>query len=154
VGRFPFLVQDAHPAEIDSSGNNQIGLAERKTVTVAVATAIDALQRSLLGSGQFVGVGPGVGLRGGTFQTVFFGPTSFSSTTLTNCSFAADLIVSGTLNYGYDNSIVADLTVSGPGTAGGSLHVTGFWENPGPVGNFSVTGTLGGKQAAVLVPEA
>ena len=76
------------------------------------------------------------------------------TTTLTNCSFATDLIVNGTLVWGFDNSIVADLTVSGAGTAGGSLHVTGFWENPGPVGNFSITGTLGSKQVAVLVPEA
>jgi len=41
---------------------------------------------------------------------------------------------------------VADLVVSGSGTAGGTLHVVGFWENPGPVGNFKVSGTLGGKQ--------
>jgi hypothetical protein len=141
-------VADARPAEVDSSGTNQIGLAERKTVSVAVAAAFDALQRSLIGSGS------GVGLRGGAFQTVFGGATFFSTTTLTNCSFSTDLIVNGTLNWGYDNSIVADLTVSGPGTAGGSLHITGFWENPGPVGKFSVTGTLGGKQVAVLVPEA
>ena len=148
VGRFPLLVADARPAEVDSSGTNQIGPAERKTVSVAVATAFDALQRSLIGSGS------GVGLRGGTFQTVFEGATFFSTTTLTNCSFSTDLIVNGTLNWGYDNSIVADLTVSGPGTAGGSLHITGFWENPGSVGNFSVTGSLGGKQVAVIVPEA
>jgi pimeloyl-ACP methyl ester carboxylesterase len=147
VGRFPFLVHDARPAEIDSSGTNQIGVGERKTVSVAVATAIDALQRSLIG-----GSGAGVGLRGGTFATVF-GATSIAST-LTNCSFSTDLIVNGTLTWALDNSIVADLTVSGTGTAGGSLHITGFWQNPGPVGKFSVTGMLGGKQVAVLVPEA
>lgn len=78
----------------------------------------------------------------------------FDAVTLTNCSFATDLIVNGALSWGYDNSIVGDLTLSGPGTGGGSLHITGFWENPGPVGNFSVTGTLGGKQVAVIVPEA
>jgi hypothetical protein len=74
--------------------------------------------------------------------------------TLTNCSFSTDLIVNGTLTWAFDNSIVADLTLSGPGTSGGSLHIMGFWENPGPVGKFRVTGTLGGKQVAVLVPEA
>jgi pimeloyl-ACP methyl ester carboxylesterase len=146
VGRFPYLVEDARPAEIDSSGNNQISVGERKTASVAVATAIDALQRSLIG-----GSGAGVGLRGGTFQTVF---GSSIVTTLTNCSFSTDLIVNGTLTWAFDNSIIADLTLSGPGTSGGSLHITGFWENPGPVGKFSVTGTLGGKQVAVLVPEA
>jgi len=49
---------------------------------------------------------------------------------------------------------VADLTVSGTGTAGGNLHVEGTWEAPGPVGNFTISGTLGGRQVAVLVPEA
>jgi pimeloyl-ACP methyl ester carboxylesterase len=155
VGRFPLLVKDARPAEVDPSGSNQIDLAERKTVSVALAAALDALKRSLLAlQSSVTGSVTGVGLRGGTFQTVFFGATSYSTTTLNNCSFATDLIVNGTLIWGYDNSILADLTVSGPGTAGGSLHVTGFWENPGPVGNFNVTGTLGGKQVAVLVPEA
>jgi pimeloyl-ACP methyl ester carboxylesterase len=146
VGRFPILVKDARAANVDPSGNNQIGIEERKTVSVAVATAIDALKRSTVNGGT------GVGLRGGTFESVY-GATSLT-TTLTNCSFATDLIVNGTLTWGSDNSIVADLTVSGPGTAGGSLHITGFWEIPGPVGNFSITGTLGGKQVAVLVPEA
>jgi len=62
--------------------------------------------------------------------------------------------VSGTVIWGYDTSFVADLVVSGPGTAGGNLHVAGFWQAPGPVGNFNVSGALGGKQVAVLVPEA
>lgn len=64
------------------------------------------------------------------------------------------MTVSGTVTWGSDNSIVADLTVSGTGTSGGTLHVEGGWLVPGPVGNFTVTGTLGGKQVAVLVPEA
>jgi len=47
-----------------------------------------------------------------------------------------------------------DLTVSGTGTAGGTLHVEGTWEAPGPVGKFKVSGALGGRQVALLVPEA
>lgn len=148
VGRFPLTVANARPASPDSSGTNQIATAERKTVSVAVATAIDALQRSLLNFGD------GVGLRGGTFHTDYFGATFITSTTLTNCQFAADLIVNGTIAWGYDNSIEADLTVSGSGTAGGTLHFTGFFENPGAIGNFMVSGSLGGKNVAVLVPEA
>jgi TAP-like protein len=148
VGRFPLLAKDAHPATVDPSGANQIGLAERKVTSVTVATAIDALQRSLINAGD------GVGLRGGTFHTDYFGPTTITTTTLSNCAFATDVIVNGTILWGYDNSIVADLMVNGSGTAGGTLHVTGSFENPGPVGNFSVTGTIGGKQVAVLVPEA
>ena len=154
VGRFPFLVSDARPADPDKSGTNEIGTAERKTVSVAVATAIDAFQRGLIGSAASTGSGSGAGLRGGTFQAVLYGPVQYETVTLTNCRFSTDLQVNGTVSWGNDYSVAGDLTVSGPGTAGGSLHITGFWENPGPVTEFSVTGKLGGKQVAVLVPEA
>jgi hypothetical protein len=148
VGRFPLLANDARPAEVDPNGTNQIGLAERKVVTVTVAAATDALQRS------FIGPGDGVGLRAGTFHTNF-GATGWT-TTLTGCAFATDVTVSGTIAWGFggDNSFVADLVVSGAGTGGGTLHVEGFWQAPGPVGNLKVSGMLGGRQVAVLVPEA
>jgi hypothetical protein len=61
VGRFPYPVEDARPAEIDSSGNNQIGVGERKTASVAVATAIDALQRSLIGGSGAPALASGAG---------------------------------------------------------------------------------------------
>jgi hypothetical protein len=124
---------------------NQIGIAERKVVTVVVATAIDALQRGILGWGD------GVGLRGGTFHTDYGSPWI---TQLSDSRFAQDVTVNGTVLWGADRSLDADLVVSGSGTAGGSLHVEGTWQAPGPVGNFKVTGTLGGKQVSVLVPEA
>jgi pimeloyl-ACP methyl ester carboxylesterase len=142
VGRFPLFARDARAATIDSTGMNQIGLSERKVVSVAVAAAVDALQRSLLGSGT------GIGLRGGTFAT-----GDYVNYTLTNCAFSQDVAVSGTILWPSDYSITADLTVSGTGTAGGTLHIVGFWQGPGPVGYFQVTGTLGGKKVAVLVPE-
>jgi pimeloyl-ACP methyl ester carboxylesterase len=147
VGRFPLLAKDARPAEVDPNGSNQIGVDERKVVTVAVATATDALQRG------FIGPGDGVGLRGGTFHTDF---TTTWAATLANCAFATDVLVSGTVTWNFfvDNSVEADLVISGSGTAGGTLHITGFWQAPGPVGNFQVSGTLGGRQVAVLVPEA
>jgi pimeloyl-ACP methyl ester carboxylesterase len=147
VGRFPLYARNAQPAQPDSSGLNQIGTQEEKVVSVAVATVVDALQRSIIGFGN------GVGLRGGTFHTDY-GVTQWT-TTLTNCAFSTDVFVNGTINWYGDNSLKADLTVSGPGTAGGSLTVTGGWlVFGGPLGNFSITGTLGGKQVAVVVPEA
>jgi pimeloyl-ACP methyl ester carboxylesterase len=147
VGRFPLFVREARPADVDPRGTNQIAVNERKVVTVAVATAIDALQRSMLGDGI------GVGLRAGAFQT---NKDSSWTTTLTGCAFAIDVTVNGTFTWAsdQDQSFVADLVVAGPGTAGGTIHVAGFWEAPGPVGNFRVTGKLGGKKVAVLVPEA
>jgi len=152
LGRFPLIVADARPAEVDPAGNNQIREYERKVVTVAVATAIDALQRSTVGIGNG-GSGNGVGLRAGTFQTSF-DANGNQTTSLTDCVFATDVTVSGSLTWGADRSFVADLTVSGSGTAGGNLHIAGMWEAPGPVGKFKISGMLGGRQVAVLVPEA
>jgi pimeloyl-ACP methyl ester carboxylesterase len=148
VGRFPLNAKDARPAEVDRSGMNRIGLAERKVVSVAVATALDALKRT-----DFGFTGTGVGLRGGTFETSFLDGGLWIST-LTNCAFSQDVIVNGTVNWAGDNSIDADLVVSGPGTAGGHIHVTGAWIVYGPLGKFQVSGVLGGKTVAVLVPES
>jgi len=145
VGRFPMLAAEALPAEVDPNGDNRIGVAERRIVTVAVATSTDAVQRSILGSGD------GVGLRTGTFHTDY-GSDAWT-TTLTGCAFSKDVIVDGTVIWGLDKSFVADLTVSGSGTAGGTLHVEGAWQAPGPVGKFKISGTIGGHPVAVLVPE-
>lgn len=147
VGRFPLFARDARAAEIDRSGNNEIDLAERKVVTVAVATVTDALKRASIGSGN------GVGLRAGTFQSTV-DANGNQTTVLTSCAFAKDVTVSGSVMWGGDKSFVADLTVNGSGTAGGTLHVEGTWEAPGPVGNFKISGILGGDAVAVLVPEA
>jgi pimeloyl-ACP methyl ester carboxylesterase len=146
VGRFPFLTRHARPAAPDSSGTNQIGETERKVVSVAVAAATDALQRFTIGSGA------GVGLRGGSFSST--GNFPIFNIMLTNCAFSEDVIVNGAIAWSApDGSMTSDLTVSGPGTSGGTLHVTGFWEGFGPVGYFQVNGTLGGKNVSVLVPE-
>jgi pimeloyl-ACP methyl ester carboxylesterase len=147
VGRFPLRAEHARPADVNPNGQNQIQVAERKVVTVAVAAATDAIQRAILGSGD------GVGLRGGTFHTDCV-PSGECYITLTNSAFATDVTVNGTVTWGADDSFLADLTVSGPGTSGGTLHIEGAWIVLGPVGNFNVTGTLGGKRVAVLVPEA
>jgi pimeloyl-ACP methyl ester carboxylesterase len=156
VGRFPLLARDARPAEIEKTGGNQVGTSERKVATVAVAAATDAMQRTIIGSGT------GVGLRGGTFWTDY----DFTTWTvyLTDCAFAEDVTVNGTvtwspgspalLGFSGDSSFTADLTVTGAGTQGGTLHVEGKWQAQGPVGKFKVTGTLGGKNVSVLVPEA
>jgi pimeloyl-ACP methyl ester carboxylesterase len=147
LGRFPLAAAEAQPAEVDPNGNNQIGEAERKVVTVAVATGIDALKRRAIGSGN------GEGLRAVTFQTSFDADGN-QITTLTNCSFASDVTVNGTVMLGTDQSLVADLTVGGAGTAGGTLHIEGIWRAPGPVEEIKVSGAIGGQQVAVLVPEA
>jgi hypothetical protein len=117
-----------------------------KVVSVAVATMKDALQRTTLGSTS------GVGLRGGTFQDTV-GTTS-QVITLDGCLFTEDVSVSGTITYGFDTSVSANLSVTLSGGTTGTLNVTGAFLKPGPVGNFSVTGSIGGRQIAALVPEA
>ena len=104
-----------------------------------------------------------MGLRGGTFSTDYGDFTTWTAI-LADCAFAEDVLVSGTVTWvpaspailgnPGDGSFTADLTVTGMGTQGGTLHVEGKWQAPGPVGKFKVTGTLGGKNVAVLVPEA
>jgi pimeloyl-ACP methyl ester carboxylesterase len=156
VGRFPKHAREARPAEVDTTGNNQTGVAERRVVTVAVATTTDAMQRSIFGSGD------GFGLRKGTFHTDYM---DVWTTTLTDCAFAEDVTVNGTVTwfpgdsfvtfgFGGDYSFTADLVVTGTGTSGGSLHVEGKLDAAGPVGKFKVSGVLGGRNVAVLVPEA
>jgi hypothetical protein len=92
-------------------------------------------------------------LRAGTFESSF-DDNGNQTITLVKCAFAKDVTVNGTVVWGTDLSLVADLTVSGDGTEGGVLHVEGTWQAPGPVGTFKISGTLGGRQVAVLVPEA
>jgi pimeloyl-ACP methyl ester carboxylesterase len=145
VGRFPLIATDARPAE--AAGTNEAGAEERKVVTVAVATITDALKRSTIGSGS------GVGLRAGTFQSSF-DSNGNQTTILTNCSFSTDVSVNGTVLWATDRSVVADVMVSGTGTAAGILHLEGSFEAPGPVGFFKISGKIGGRLVAVLVPEA
>ena len=152
VGRFPLMVADAWPAKVDPTGGNAIGLTERKVATVAVATGIDALKRAATDIANG-GSGSGVGLRGGTFQSTV-DASGNQTTVLRDCRFSKDLIVRGSVFWGADKSLVADLTLSGAGTEGGHLRVAGMWEAPGPVGYFKVTGSLGGHAVAVRVPEA
>jgi hypothetical protein len=146
VGRFPLTAADARPATPSPGGDNQIPLAERKVVTVALAAATDALQRSSISY-----TGASACLRGGSFQTSY---GDAWTTTLTGCSFATDVVVDGTVMWNADRTVSGDLDVSGDGTSGGSLHLEGSWQASGPVGSFHVTGTLGGLTVDVLVPAA
>ena len=93
VGRFPRFARDARPAEVDVTGGNKIGIHERKVVTVAVAAATDALQRTVVGF-----TADGAGLRGGTFQTEYGDWTTWTLT-LAGCAFAEDVTVTGTVAY-------------------------------------------------------
>jgi hypothetical protein len=91
LGRFPKVAADARPAAIDPNRHNQIGFAELKVVTAAVAAVIDAIKRSTIGSGN------GVGLRGGTFMSAF--KSTGQVTKLIDCAFASDVNVDGSVTW-------------------------------------------------------
>ncbi len=146
VGRFPLFAREATPAMVDPTNGNQVGVRERKAVTVSVAAAIDALQRTTIGSGS------DHCLRAGTFTTVY--GSNGQTTMLRDCSFSSDVAVTGFVTWRADNTLVADLRLHGEGTASGAIHVIGSWLAPGRVGCFKVTGELGGLKVALLVPEA
>ena len=148
VGRFPLKANDARPAEISGGGENQIDIPERKVVTVAVATIPDALKRIIVNG--FSGDGPC--LRSGSFHPDF-GETGITIT-LKDCAFSEDVLVNGTVIADFDSSLTADLTVSGSGTKGGTLHVEGNFLAPGPVGAYRVSGQIKNDKVSVLVPEA
>ena len=115
---------------------------------MAVAAIIDAVKRSTIGTGN------GVGLRGGTFTSVY--NSSGLVMTLSGCAFASDVSVDGTVtwNSGSDMSLTADVSVRGGGTAGGALHVSGAFQAPGPVGNYRISVQLGGKRVGLVIPES
>ena len=70
VGRFPLLAEDAVPASVDPTGNNQgVGL-DRKVASVASSTIPDAFMRAQRGMGT-----SGRGLRGGS-STVASSPST------------------------------------------------------------------------------
>jgi pimeloyl-ACP methyl ester carboxylesterase len=146
VGRFPIVAADARPAAVGPGGRNRVGVAERRAVTVAVAAALDALKRSTFGSGN------DACLRAGSFTTAYH-PAEWVLT-LKDCSFSTDISVSGTVKWGARRSLDADLSLSGSGTKGGPIHVRGTFEAQGRVGNFEISGKLGGLNVALLVPEA
>ena len=146
VGRFPRTADAARAADPQAGGGNQADEAARKVASVAVATAIDAIQRSAIGYGS------GVGLRGGSFQTDY-GNDGTWTTTLANARFANDVQVSGTVIWAGDYSVAADLVVTGPGKNSGTLHIAGAFLAGAVADNFVVTGVLGNRKVAVVVPE-
>lgn len=161
VGRFPLWARDARVATVDPTGKNTASSDERKVATVAVATVLDAMQRAILG--YFAGGPGGVGLRGGSFMTNYGDGTTWT-VTLSNARFTEDVTVSGSATWSVpspaflgspgDGTLTADVTIAGPGTPAGQLHVQGTWQARGPVGNFQVTGTVGNDTVAALIPEA
>jgi pimeloyl-ACP methyl ester carboxylesterase len=148
VGRFPRTAAESPPATPRAGGRGRHANTRDLRVTrVAVDTALDAVKRGMLGSGD------GPGLRGGTFHTETDYAT-FWTTTLHATRFASDVAVNGTLHWSPDGTLDAELTIDGPGKHDGTLNVTGSWLAPGPAQPLSLTGTLHGRSVTATVPSA
>ena len=148
VGRFALIADDARPAAVNQGDGDHSTPADRKVATVATAAITDAFRRSFIQSEQ----APGVGLRGGTFS-INFGDAK-ATVQLASARFAKDVAVSGTADYSYESQAIdATVTVDGPGSEDGTLHVTGVWFGFGvPNTVLQIRGSLCGRQVALQVP--
>ena len=144
IGDFPRTAADETPARRASTADRST-LRDRKAAAVAVYTWLDAL-----GQAWDVGADAGPALRGGTWS-VAYGPDE-ATWTLDGARFAEDVAVSGTAHFGFSaDNVPADLTVSGAGTAAGTLHVEApaIYDLTRPTAH--VTGTLGGRTIDLVV---
>jgi pimeloyl-ACP methyl ester carboxylesterase len=119
------------------AGHSRTGAAR-----VAVATLMDAFNRSYLASGP-----DGVGLRGGTFHNEF--GDSGQTMHVEAARLAKDLPVTGDATYANYKTLDADLQVSG--AHHGNLHVHGILFRPA-ARTLRVTGRLDGHRVSLAVP--
>jgi pimeloyl-ACP methyl ester carboxylesterase len=151
VGRFPQTAADSPPATA-SSGGGSATESDLRVTRVAVDTAVDALKRSMSGSGER----DGVGLRGGTFHTEYGTPAW--TTTLKGARYARDVAIDGTIHWTpngpAEGALEAELTIDGPGQHDGTVQVTGAWLAQGSAKPLSIEGTLGGRTVKATVPSA
>jgi len=148
VGRFPLTAADARPAAVDPTGVDHSRKADRRVAAAATGAITDAVRRMFRQSD----LGPGAGLRGGTFVSSFNG--SGLTADLDGVRFVDDVRVSGSDEYNFDTqAISAHVTVDGPGTEDGDLRVTGVWFGFGvPNTVLRIRGSLGGRHVALQVP--
>jgi pimeloyl-ACP methyl ester carboxylesterase len=148
LGRFLQTAADARPAR--SGEGDQSTRTDRKVASAAAAAITDAMRRTFMSGGP----GPGVGLRGGTFEQGLNGDETALVNTLNAVRFARDVAVSGESSYLFEiESIDATVTVDGPGTTDGALHVTGaFLGFTHQASALEIEGQLGGRRVVVTVP--
>ncbi len=140
VGACPRGVADASPAV--AGAGNHADVDALRLASVATATVGDVLV-------QYWYVGnEGVGLRGGTFEiTEEDTATRFD---LRRLRFVRDAQVNGTTTWSGDGSVVARVTITGPGGTTGKLKIT--WNASGSRAEATVTGTVDGVKINATLP--
>lgn len=110
----------------------------------AVQTAGDVLARAWESTG-----GPGVGLRGGTYDTTKAG--AVIGDRLHGVRWAADMAVSGQIAWDQSNGAIhGALSFAGPGAAGGRLDVR--WNDRDPHALAQVAGVVDGHRLVAEMP--
>jgi pimeloyl-ACP methyl ester carboxylesterase len=148
VGRFPERAAQAREAK-RAHGDHSTA-TDRRVTTVAVAAVTDAFRRNFL----FGDAAPGVGLRGGTFDTSFNDAGNGLVSELDKLRFARDVAVSGRSRYGFASELIrAKVHVRGPKGERGRLRISGLWfAFFHDATSFKVHGKLGGHRVDLRVP--
>jgi pimeloyl-ACP methyl ester carboxylesterase len=143
TGAYPVKVKGETAADI-ASGADRSRVGDRRVASAAVHTWIDALHL------VFYGNPAGVGLRGGSWE---FTDGAAGTWVLDGAKLVSDVSVSGTvqLDWASGEVLPSDLTVSGPGTADGVVHI-----EQGPIfglgdSTVHVTGQIGGRALDLTV---
>lgn len=145
VPDFPLKAGQAAPAR--SRAGDASTVRDRKVATIAVQAAIDAFLRSFrtpFPSGTVRG------LRAGTVDYSYGDGAGIHE--LHGVRFSRDVVVDGTMRWGYDAVMTMTLTVDGPGGHDGMLEATGTYGFGEPYRDFRVTGEIGGRALAAKVP--
>jgi pimeloyl-ACP methyl ester carboxylesterase len=119
---------------------NQGTPTDLSVAAAAAFTAGDAIARWWMNLS-----GSGVGFRGGTFQYSFVrGGYRFQ---LANDRWVEDVAVSGVIEWAYSTgTVVAHLTLKGPGTEPGTLDLS--WDDRRPHATALIRGRIGGRRIA------
>jgi pimeloyl-ACP methyl ester carboxylesterase len=143
VTAFPRAASQS-PAATPEPGNHAV-ITDLRIARVAADAALDALKRSVLGSGK------GPGLRGGKFHADF--GHVVLTVALTKARWTNDVAVSGTVDWASDSGkLNADLHIEGPRRQHGTIHMRGGWLIPSAARSIAITGTLDSTHLAATVP--
>ena len=137
TGAYPLKARDEPAADV-ASGADRSRVGDRRVASAAVHTWIDALHL------VFYGNPTGVGLRGGSWE---FTDGDAGTWALNGAKLVSDVAVSGIVQIDWASGDVlpSDLTVAGPGTQSGTVHV-----EQGPMFDLThpylhVTGNIAGR---------
>ena len=139
-----FVVDVAQVDPATATAGNQANESDLRIAAAAVQTLGDALARWWVND-----TGKGIGLRGGRFKYKTSGSRSIYK--LEYLRWTDDVSVSGRADWDYNfpGCVTADLKVTGPGGAKGTLNLK--WNSRTPGSAAQVTGKIGNKKVVATI---